>query len=297
MLLPALQTMVSAWWMIYLFVVYNVDFIQLLDYVPDLWVLPVVTNVATVVVLCSYFFLLTVKVVLPLKYFVFSWASFKLVTFLVVSFVTTSTGYLSRFGMDSYLGFIQTKVYCLLYFVLGQIKTLTFLLELIVETMRPVFSNKLVDSVKSEFSNDYVYVEGARFFFEMNGEFLKIVSNKIKNGYDGVFNGLLGMLFEMKMAYHQQQQQQQQEQQEQQQQQQQQQQDQQDVVTFVEEKVKPIQACFLFKMEMEQVFGNEQRECFLEERRVIEIPVHVVFFFGVFVFVCFLNKKHCFSYR
>ena len=256
----------STWWMGYLFVVNQLEVFNLFQmYVPAAGFVSTFASVGTIGILMLYFFLLTFKVLVPLTYFVLSFSFyFKMISLgLTSGFVYFSIAFWSLYGLEPYLFVLQKKLYWLLYLVYGEVRTLGFLLELVMVTVKPIFSSKMLESGDTSFSSDQPYQEKAKQLFDLTLQPLKV-------GY-GYVSEKVEEIFDTYQEYQKQQQQQQQQQQRQK-------------VVIVEEPViqnetvkmmMTTSPCFLFEVEMQNVFGNPV--CIEnEDITVMHVPLHGV---------------------
>ena len=279
----------STWWMGYLVVVNQLDILRLFHlFVPTSGIVATLASLGTIAVLSLYFFVLMMKVVIPLAYFALSFSFyFKLISFgFVSSGVYFSFAFVSLHGIELYFQMLQMKLYWLLFLIYKEVKTLGFLLELVMETIEPLFSKLLLDSGDPSFNPNDTYQKIAQEFFELGVEPLKFVSAKLK-AYVKFFKSFKkqqepivvkepivvpSFLFETEME-----------------------QvfgefcniDENNTIDIIVKKEKVNN--FLFKMEMGQVFGEF---CNIDENNVIEFPFHG---FGILLFLglrCYLIKKN-----
>ena len=259
MLNKVLSLTFSTWWMGYLFVVNQLDVLHIyqsfqstpttgfLSTFVGMGIVSTVASVATIVVVSLYFLLLISKILVPLTYFALSFSFyFKLVSLgFVGSTLYLSFAYLSLYGFELYFQMLRAKLHWFLFFVYGEIKMLGFLLELMIEAVKPLFSSKLLDSGDPSFSSDEGYQKSAQDFFELGVHPFKVVSEKLKV-YANSF---------------------------QKQQQPPKKQDQQEEEEILEKFVVR-KSCFLFEMEMENVFEEGCKICTIDDINIVEIPFH-----------------------
>jgi hypothetical protein len=247
----------------YIFIVNQIEVFHLFQvYVPTTGFVSTLASVATIGTLGLYFFLLTFKVLVPVTYFALSfsfWFKTVSVGLTAATFVYFSIAFWSLYGVEQYLFVLQKNFYWLLYLVHGEVRTLGFLLELTMVTVQPIFSLKLLDSGDISFSSDQPYQERAKQLFDLTLQPLKIICGCISEKVEKFFDNY--------QAYQKQEQpppasppppppQQQ-------------------VVVVEEIKNETASSCFLFEMEMQNVFGNQQQLPMCIENEDIDF-VHVV---------------------